>query len=520
MTLTLQPTAKTVLEALQALQAEGKVSAKVLSENLGMDYIMIMAAVNALKENGLGDFKEEVITEYQLTEEGLDYAKNKLPESRVFKYIIDHEIKQVNIKDLQVQVKKALGLDSKIFFLAINNLKKAMWISLTKMDNISQVIVLKQEYEDMEGQALLDLLHGKKLLTGDSVPENLKKFIKIFKKRKLVIEKTYTMRMISLTAKGKKLDISKVKSITEVTRLTRDMLADDKWRELSFKSYDVEIPGPIINAGKINPLVEIINKVREIFYSMGFREIRGPIVESAFFNFDALFQPQDHPAREMHDTFYLSKPKVAKLPAESIVKAVSAIHENGGDTGSTGWGYKWDRGVAKQTLLRTHTTTSTVRQLGKAIKDGATLPLKIFSVDRVFRNEKVDRSHLAEFMQVEGIIIGENLTLSDLRGTLMEFYRKMGFEKIITRPGFFPYTEPSMEISVFSKELDKWLEIGGSGIFRPEVCAPWGIKEPVRVLAWGQGLERIAMLRLGRKDIRDLYKNPLSWLRRAPYPKL
>ncbi len=352
------------------------------------------------------------------------------------------------------------------------------------------------------------------------VPLDLKDSIPVLKKRQLLSEKKYTRRILALSPKGKKIDTGKITSIQEATHLTSEMIKSGSWRDATFKPYDVAIAGPRLYPGRIHPLVEVINRVREIFFSMGFTEIRGPIVESAFYNFDALFQPQDHPAREMHDTFYLENPKQAKLPDKKHVDAVAAAHENGGDTGSKGWGYKWDPAVARQVLLRTHTTATTVRQLGKAVQDGLKLPLKVFSIDRVYRNEKVDFSHLAEFMQVEGIVIGENLTLADLRGTLIEFYTKLGFEKVITRPGFFPYTEPSMEISVYSKELERWMEIGGSGIFRPEVCSPWGIKEPVRVLAWGQGLERIAMLRLHRKDIRDLYKNPLSWLRKAPYPRL
>ncbi|MFX1575407.1 MAG: phenylalanine--tRNA ligase subunit alpha, partial [Promethearchaeota archaeon] len=244
-----------------------------------------------------------------------------------------------------------------------------------------------------------------------------------------------------------------------------------------------------------------------------------PIVESAFYCFDALFQPQDHPAREMQDTFYLDNPKIAKLPERDRVLAVQETHESGGDSGSIGWGYKWDLETAKKIVLRTHTTSTTMRRLAQFYREDDKVPVKVFCVDRVFRNERVDKSHLAEFTQVEGIVIDDNATLCDLIGLLSEFYRKIGFKKIVTRPGFFPYTEPSMEVAVYYDKLGEWLEMGGSGIFRPEVTYPWGIKEPTRVLAWGLGLERIAMPYYGREDMRDFYINPIKWLRQQSYLK-
>jgi phenylalanyl-tRNA synthetase alpha chain len=513
----LKPLTTTVLKALKT--ASG-IDATALAKQLGQDYAVVMGAINELATNDLGYFKEEEATEVALTDEGADYAKNHLPESRLFKLLCDMKVKQVELNALKEKAKTTLAMDDKMFFLALNYLKQARWTSQAKVGDSVQVLVLKQEYEDKADEQLLALLAAKGGgLDVHDLPEDLKVVAEAFKKRKLVIEKKYTKRALYLTDKGKKLDPSKVSALEEVTHLSSDMITSGSWKDVKLKTYDVSAPGAHLNAGKIHPLVEIINKVREIFFSMGFIEIRGPIIESAFYNFDALYQPQDHPAREMHDTFYLSSPASAKLPPEKIVKAIADVHEYGGNTGSTGWGYKWNRDIATQSVMRTHTTATTVRQLGKAIEDGVKFPLKVFSIDRVFRNEKVDFKHLAEFTQVEGIIIGEKLSLADLRGTLVEFYTKMGFDKVTTRPGFFPYTEPSMEISVFSKEIGKWMEIGGSGIFRPEVCTPWGIKEPVRVLAWGQGLERIAMMRLKRNDIRDLYKNPLSWLRKAPYQK-
>ncbi|MHA1792713.1 MAG: phenylalanine--tRNA ligase subunit alpha, partial [Promethearchaeota archaeon] len=492
MTISLKSTTIKVLKELQ--KADG-IEAKELAAKLKMDYIVVMSAINELSDKNLGYFKEDEVSEIELTAEGKEYADKKLPELRLFKLLMDKSLKQIEINALKKMAIDELGFSERIYFLALNYLKKVSWVGQSKVNKEVLILVMKQEYEDKPEQELLSLLGKRETTNIKDIPGDLKQYVPVFKKRKLIIEKKYTRRVLYLTEEGKHLPESEITTIKEVAKLTHKLIKSGKWKNVSFKEYDVTKPGPRIFPGRINPLVEIINRVRQIFFSMGFIEIRGPIIESAFYNFDALFQPQDHPAREMHDTFYLDVPSKARLPADDKVNLIAEIHENGGKTGSTGWGYKWKRDVAEQVLLRTHTTATTVRQLGKAIAEGVPLPLKVFSVDRVYRNEKVDFSHLAEFTQVEGIIIGENVTLADLRGTLIEFYKKMGFEKVVTRPGFFPYTEPSMEISVFSKELGKWMEIGGSGIFRPEVCEPWGIKEPVRVLAWGQGLERIAMLR-------------------------
>ena len=241
---------------------------------------------------------------------------------------------------------------------------------------------------------------------------------------------------------------------------------------------------------------------------MGFQEIQGDYVESCFWNMDVLFIPQDHPAREMQDTFYCKVPAKLPIQEKQLLEEIARVHENGGTTGSTGWGYKFSKTEGERALLRTHTTVNTIRYLYNHPKP----PCKVFSLERVFRKEDIDTTHLPEFYQIEGIIYEENANFRQLIGILKEFYRRMGFEKIRFRPGYFPYTEPSMEVEVFWN--GKWMELGGSGIFRPEVTEPIGVKNPV--LAWGLGLERIAMLRYGLSDIRSLYISDLDWLRKTP----
>ena len=249
-----------------------------------------------------------------------------------------------------------------------------------------------------------------------------------------------------------------------------------------------------------------MEETRRAFLEMGFTEVASPMVESAFWNFDALFQPQDHPARDMQDTFYMSHPQAADLPNPTIVDQVKRAHEDGGDTGSEGWGYDWKPERSQQVVLRTHTTAATIRALSR----NPNPPGKYFCVGWTFRNETISFKHLPVFHQVDGIVIDEEANLASLLGTLQEFYSKMGFGRVKFKPAFYPYTEPSVDGVVYMESRGKWIEMGGAGIFRPEVTQPLGCQYPV--LAWGLGVERLAMLRCGFDDIRELYRSNLDSL--------
>jgi len=250
---------------------------------------------------------------------------------------------------------------------------------------------------------------------------------------------------------------------------------------------------------------------------MGFEEMpTNNYVESSFWNFDALFQPQQHPARDAHDTFFLTQPaSSAVLPEEQdYLSRVQATHETGGSTGSLGYNYSWKISESQKNLLRTHTTAVSSRMLYKLAeeykKTGTLRTAKYFSIDRVFRNEAIDRTHLAEFHQVEGLICGRGVTLGDLIGTLRTFFRRLGMKTIKFKPAFNPYTEPSMEIFSYSEELGKWMEVGNSGMFRPEMLRPMGLPEDCRVIAWGLSLERPTMILYGIDNIRDLFGHKVS----------
>ena len=266
-------------------------------------------------------------------------------------------------------------------------------------------------------------------------------------------------------------------------------------------SYNLTAPTSRAYPAKLHPVQRTADRIRRIFFELGFEEMAGPAVESAFWNFDALFQPQDHPARELADTFYIDGEE--PLPKGEVVERVKKAHQ-------ASWKYKWDEAFARKRVLRTHTTAVSARYLDKGMHEKREAA-KYFCIGRVYRNEVVDFKHLAEFYQIEGIVLWEKTTFADLLGLLREFYRKLGFEKIRFRPSYFPYTEPSLEVEVYFEKKKAWLELGGAGIFRPEVCLPlWG-KYPV--LAWGLSLERPIMLANDVEDIRSFYKNDMGWLR-------
>lgn len=319
-------------------------------------------------------------------------------------------------------------------------------------------------------------------------------------------------RVLKLTPEGKVVAETQAGTTAgpkpEITQLTPELLASGRWREVGFRRYDVTLTAKAIYPGKEHPLQRIIAEARRAFLEMGFKETSSPVVELAFWDFDALFQPQDHPAREMQDTFYLAVPAKGRLPNPELVNRVATAHQNGGDTGSRGWGYHWRTDEAERLLLRTHTTAATIR----ALAQNPNPPCKVFCIGKVFRRENMDATHLPEFIQIDGIIIDDHASLVTLFGTLVEFYRKMGAQEVRFRPSYFPYTEPSVEVFANLGRLG-WVEMGGAGIFRPEVTMPLGCKS--RVLAWGLGLERLAMLRFGVNDIRKLYWADINWLREA-----
>jgi phenylalanyl-tRNA synthetase alpha chain len=461
--------------------------------------VEVSNAASWLQSKKLVTMDSHIKTVYSLGKEGKKFVEKGLPEKRALKLLSDKKGK-INLKDLSVV------LDSDEISIAIGWLKTNEWALIKKEKDTIIEMTEKGEKalsEVTEVEKLLRLLHE------HPEQEIEKDSIKPLASRKNVIkEKELITSVIILTEYGKRVVETGFEIQEEISQLTSTVIKNSEWKYKTIRPYDIHAFAPAMYGGKPHPLVKLISEIRQIFVEMGFQEIQGDYVESCFWNMDVLFIPQDHPAREMQDTFYCKVPAKLPIQEKQLLEEVAKVHENGGSTGSTGWGYKFSKTEGERALLRTHTTVNTIRYLYNNPKP----PCKVFSLERVFRKENIDATHLPEFYQIEGIIYEENANFRQLIGILKEFYNRMGFEKIRFRPGYFPYTEPSMEVEVFWN--GKWMELGGSGIFRPEVTEPIGVKSPV--LAWGLGLERIAMLRYGLSDIRSLYISDLDWLRKTP----
>jgi len=304
------------------------------------------------------------------------------------------------------------------------------------------------------------------------------------------------------------------------------MLQNGSWKDVSFKKYNFDAEGIQPKGGYLHPLMKVREEFRQIFFQMGFSEMpTNKFVESSFWNFDALFQPQQHPARDLQDTFFLKDPATTNDFPEDYLERVRNTHEKGG-YGSIGYGYNWSREETQKLILRTHTTSVSsymLYTLAQQMKEkGKFEPAKYFSIDRVFRNETVDATHLAEFHQVEGFIADYDLNLGHLIGVLNDFFHRMGVDKIKFKPAYNPYTEPSMEIFSYHAGLDEWVEIGNSGMFRPEMLRPMGLPENVRVIAWGLSLERPTMIKYSIDNIRELlgHKCDINMIQNNPICRL
>lgn len=419
-----------------------------------------------------------------------------LPERRIVNTIKNRQQKNIRIGELA----KLCNMSNTEFSVGIQNALRNGWLNKAE-DNLK--ITDNSEKLSLEETLLEKISRLKKIKLSELSDKELHGFT-LLKKRpgylKETIEKTFD---ISLTKEGKKV-ASNIKNDGEegLGAITSEILSTGKWKNKKFTEIDVTSPVRSYTMGRTHPLTDIINEIREIFVSMGFSEIEGSTIQSCFWNFDVLFTPQDHPARDMQDTFYLSNLTDEEIDPV-ISNKVSNFHK-------TEWSYDWDIEKSKQTVLRTHTTPVTIKYLSKSKLNNG----RIFSIGRVFRNEKMSYKHLMEFHQIEGIVIGETVNLRDLMGLQKQFYSKLGLEKVKFWPTYFPYTEPSLQSMVYIDKLGKWVELFGMGMFRPEVTQSVGIMN--NVLAWGGGLERIAMIRYGLDDVRELYDNKLSWLRMQP----
>lgn len=475
-------------KVLLALEEIGSAAPERLEEKSGLQVDAAMQAAFMLEEKGLVLVSEKVLERYSLTKEGEEYTKNGLPERQ----IIDFLKNPTSLEELRSH------FSPQMVGIATGWLVKKGW---AKVEN--GVMVPSGKVNAGKDEETLAAFTGKaKTLEEIGADQGT---IKDLLKRKLIIKHEEKFRTVSITDAGNTLATQGLVLEEEIAQLTPDLLKSGAWKEKKFRPYRLDItPKPLYGA-KIHPYRRLIEQMRQIFLEMGFSEIKGGIIQSSFWNFDALFQPQDHPARDMQDTFHLGS--TCQLPTEYF-EEVAAMHEHGGEIDSCGWGGTWDKKLARRNVLRTHTTSVTVKYLADHPKS----PVKAFCIDRAYRRETIDPTHTPEFEQLEGVVMDKDMSFADLLGLLAEFYHRMGFEEVRFRPGYFPYTEPSVEPEVYVDGLG-WVELGGAGVFRKEVTEPLGIKDPV--LAWGLGVSRLAMLKLGLKDLRLLYQSDIDWLRKS-----
>lgn len=490
---------------LKDLEENEHILPEEIAEKESLNIKSVMSAAGSLSAKNIITVNKDVQVNIKLTNNGKDFAEKGLPERRVLS-VLGHE-NEIPMGELA----QKSGLDKKDVNIALGWLNRKNWAKINKgVLTITEEGVNAVNKIGDDEKLLKNLFSNQSLLKSSLDSDELKALNDLSQRKNLIKDKKVTSHSFELNDLGKQIlnhgfTISNNK---EATQLTHDDLKNGNWKSLNYRPYDIDAENPKVFPGKSHPLRKIIQKIREIFLDMGFTETDGTYVDSAFWNFDSLFQPQDHAAREMQDTFYLKNPASCKLPDKGIVDAVAKTHEDGGNTSSTGWGYDWDEDVAKQAVLRTHTTGISTKYLSNNEP-----PLKMFSVGRVFRRETINYKHLPEFHQVEGIVAAEDISFEHLLGILKEFYKKLGFE-VRFRPAYFPYTYMSCECEIYLEERDSWIELGGSGMFRPEVLEPLGIDVPV--LAFGIGVERLAMITYDISDIRMLYKSDIDWLRNIP----
>lgn len=481
------------IEILKSLESGKELSLNELVEKSGVNRDGVLWALENLSQLGAVAVARKSSEEVHLTDEGKEYAKSHLPETELLQKAAKKNINVGTLSDARSRIglqwakaKQLIQIDSGI-------------VKITQKGREALDKGIEEEYVLVklgENPALYPALLGEK-----------KQEIENLLRRKLIaVEKRNEIGGITITAKGKQMLSAETKHEAEIDALDRRMIASQGWRDKKFKRYDVSVHVEPEVPARMHPLRETINEVKAAYTNMGFHEASGPIVVPAFWNFDTLFTPQDHPAREAQDTFYLSNPAQLAIAEKGIVSKVKSEQEGA-------WHSDWLEKIAMQAVLRTQMTTVSIQELYNLPKyKDYRLPLKIFSIGRVFRNENVDYKHLTDFYQTDGIVIGENLTLANLFDTLIKIYSKSLGLKIRFKPAYFPFVEPGVEVQAYHKGRGEWMEMMGAGILRREIT---GIaKKNISVLAWGASVERLLLIK--QPDIErlsDLYNNGIGWIR-------
>jgi phenylalanyl-tRNA synthetase alpha chain len=489
--LELSPIEKAILPYL-ALKDIGRIA-----EQSKQPEVAVKRALEFLSNKELVKIELKAKRLVTLSDNGKLYLKNELPERRLLNFLAKNKKISLN------EAKEKSKLSSEEFSIALGTLKGKALISME-----SGNITLTAKDSEITKQFPEEKFLSELPVEFDKLSSEQKFSLDKLKSRKEMIKvEDSNVMSFSITKKGEELlkNADKVKNLKVVESLTSEMLRSQEWKNKVFRKYDIKSKVPLITGGKRQPYAEFLNEVRENLISLGFEESKGPLVETNFFNCDALFMPQNHPARGIHDLYFV-KGK-GNVENKKVMNAVKKMHEQGG-SGSEGWKTSFSEKESEKLILRSQGTAVSARILSNNPK----IPGKYFSIARCFRPDVIDASHHTEFNQLEGIVIDKSVNFRQLLGMLKTFAEKMtGSKKVKFLPGYFPFTEPSVEGYLYHEKLGKWIEVLPAGIFRPEMTNPLGIKEPV--LAWGIGIDRLYMIRENINDIRQLFSTDLEWLR-------
>jgi len=496
----LRETEAKLLESLGRLK--GRATVEQVTRESGLSLSASMRAGLSLQDQKLLRILERRRTIIRLTEEGISYAQMNVPERRLVEAALETGEEEIDELSKKVRVSKEMVP------IALGWIRRKDWGEIAKRGG-QLVLTVTRRPDETSDELLLKAIYEKKQLEAEDVSSTLKEAVAILRGRNLIELHEKIERDLELTDAGHILVRNGVPFTKETTALTSDLILSGKWRDVKLREYDVSASPPELYPGKKHVFVEFMDEAKRVLTAMGFEEYEGPFVETEFWNFDALFQAQDHPAREIHDSYRVKHPKQGDIESQELVERVKRTHEDGWITKSAGWGYKWNYDNARRLVLRTQTTAVSIRYLSTHQRP----PIKMYCLSKVFRPDVLDAKHAMEFYQLDGIVGDKGINVRHLLGFLREFARALGLGEVRFRPHYFPFTEPSVESYVKHPKLG-WVEFVGSGVFRPEVLKPLGIDFPV--IAWGMGFDRLAMIGLGIDDIRELYSRRLDWLRDKP----
>src|SRR6056297_2571483 len=482
---------------LEAASADEATSVDALAAATELPPETVTGAVFELEDEGLVAVSERVDETVALTDEGREYADETLPEVRLYEAALEAGADDEPVS--MGQVIGASGLEGGAVDIALSNYARKGYGIID-----SGEITADPDAEpdaDAEANALAALADVDDAPV-DSVDVDADTLDQL-ERRGLLERHESTVREVTLTERAVTELMAGIETSETIGQVTPELLTSGEWEDVEFADYNVEADAERFDGGKVHILRQTAERVKDTLVGMGFQEMDGPHVDADFWINDCLFMPQDHPARTHWDRFALEEPShVDELPADLVDRVERAHHEGVGPDGE-GYHSPWDEDFARALALRGHTTSLSARYLSGHQVGELEPPQRYFSVEKVYRNDTLDPTHLLEFYQIEGWVMAEDLSVRDLMGTFEEFYAQFGITDIEFKPHYNPYTEPSFELFGTHPTTGEMVEIGNSGMFRPEVLEPLGIE--CDVMAWGLALERLLMLMYGFEDIRDVH---------------